>query len=134
MMSVRKLKDRLYAARKGERGVVSIEFLGSATMFLVGGLIALQIMLAMHALSQANHAARNGARAEAISMGSGTPAAYAAVSESLRSETRAHCGGAKEINCTVQIDMPYLGMNWISQIIPPVTVTRTAHFVRTEPF
>lgn len=116
-----------------ERGAVGIEFLGASVILLAAGLIAVQLMLAMQALTQANTAARNGARAEAIAMGTGTPAAYAAVSESLRSGTRAHCSGMKNITCTVQVDMPYLGVNWISQVIPPVTVTRTAHFVRTEP-
>ena len=43
-------------------------------LLLAAGLIALQLMLAMHALSQANSAARNGARAEAISVGTGTSA------------------------------------------------------------
>ncbi|OFL68800.1 MULTISPECIES: TadE/TadG family type IV pilus assembly protein [unclassified Brevibacterium] len=133
MIGLRGIKQRLRSSANGERGVVSIEFLGSASLLLVAGLIGIQIMLAMHALSQANHAARNGARAEAIAVGTGTPAAYAAVSESLRSGTRATCGGYKEINCTVQIDMPYLGMSWVSDVVPPMTVTRTAHFVRTEP-
>lgn len=114
-----------------ERGAVSIEFLGTATLLLAAGLIALQLMLAMHAMSQANSAARNGARAEAISVGTGTAAAHAAVSESLREHTRARCSGGSDITCDVEIDMPMLGIDWVQDRVPPLTVTRTAHFKRT---
>lgn len=120
------------APRRRESGVVSIEFLGTATLLIAAGLIALQLMLAMHAMSQANSAARNGARSEAISVGSGTAAAHSAVSESLREDTRAHCSGLNDITCVVEIDMPMLGIDWVQDFMPAVTVTRTAHFKRTE--
>ena len=61
----RAVRARLRTAMSRQRpdsGVVSIEFLGTATLLLAAGLIALQLMLAMHAMSQANSAARNGAR------------------------------------------------------------------------
>lgn len=118
--------------RTRESGVVSIEFLGTAVLLVAAGLIALQLMLAMHAMSQANSAARNGARSEAISAGTGTAAAHAAVSESLREGTRAHCAGLDDITCVVEIDMPLLGIDWVRDLMPPLTVTRTAHFARTE--
>lgn len=131
----RAVRARLRTAMSRQRpdsGVVSIEFLGTATLLLAAGLIALQLMLAMHAMSQANSAARNGARSEAISVGSGTAAAHAAVSESLREDTRAHCSGLDDITCVVEIDMPMLGIDWVQDLVPAVTVSRTAHFKRTE--
>lgn len=118
--------------RRRDSGVVSIEFLGTAALLLAAGLIALQLMVAMNAMAQANSAARNGARSEAISVGSGTAAAHAAVGESLREDTRAHCSGLDDITCTVEIDMPVLGIDWVQDLVPPFTVTRTAHFKRTE--
>lgn len=116
-----------------ERGAVSIEFLGTATLLLAAGLIALQLMLAMHSMAQANSAARNGARAEAINAGSGTSAAHSAVGSSLQEHTRASCSGGYDITCRVEIDMPVLGIGWVRDLIPPLTVSRTAHFPRTEP-
>ena len=65
--------------------------------------------------------------------GSGTSAAHSAVGSSLQEHTRASCSGGYDITCRVTIDMPVLGIGWVRDLIPPLTVSRTAHFPRTEP-
>lgn len=118
--------------KQGEAGVVSIEFLGSFVMVVAAALIGLQLLVAGHTLTQANSAARNGARAETITPGTGTSAAYSAVSSSLRQDTHASCSYGSEAACTVQIRMPLLGVSWLESL-PRPTVTRTAVMPRTEP-
>ena len=90
--------------KHGEAGVVSIEFLGSFVMVV----------------------------AETITPGTGTSAAYSAVSSSLRQDTHASCSYGSEAACTVQIRMPLLGVSWLESL-PRPTVTRTAVMPRTEP-
>lgn len=130
---------RVQAERRSgrQRGSVSIEFVGTLFMYLIIVLVALQALLAMLALAQANSAARNGARAEALSPGTGVSSAQAAVTAPLRnSGTSAVCTGSRgrngEITCTVTIKMPMLNLTWMPNWVPQQSVTRSAVQPATE--
>ena len=68
------MRTLLHRRRGAESGQTSLEFVGTLFMWLVIVLVTLQILLAMFALAQANSAARNAARSEVISAGSGQAA------------------------------------------------------------
>lgn len=124
---------RLRAGRQAEHGAVSIEFLAGSVVVFAAVLIGLQALLAMHSLSQANSAARNAARAESIVAGSGVAAGNFAVSESLRAGTTTSCANGAEIRCTTTVSVPVLNISWLEERVPPMQVSRTAVFPRTEP-
>ncbi|MGW9825501.1 Flp pilus assembly protein TadG [Brevibacterium pityocampae] len=123
--------SRLSAKRRSERGSLSIEFAGTFFMYLVLLLVALQAMLAMFALAQANSASRNAARSEVVTPGTGVSAGQAAVSQPLRnSGTDTVCsrsGGSSNgsVTCSVTIAVPMFNLDWISDWVPPFEVTRT---------
>ena len=100
--------------RSRQKGAVSLEFVGTFFMFLVLLVTALQAMLAMFSLSQANSAARNAARAEVLNPGSGVAVAQQAVSPGLRDAgVSTSCSGARvhngSITCKVTVAVPSLG-------------------------
>lgn len=132
---MRALLDRRRAA--AECGQASLEFVGTLFMWLVIVLVTLQILLAMFALAQANSAARNAARSEVISAGSGQAAGRNAVADPLkRSGVQSSCsttGGSRgSVTCRVSITVPMLGLHWIPQWVPPLVVTRQAVQPMTE--
>lgn len=122
--------------RNRQKGAVSIEFAGTFFMFLILLITAIQAMLAMFSLSQANSAARNAARSEVLIPGSGNFAAQQAVSPGLRKAgVTSACHGARvhngSITCEVTVAVPVLAANtplWL----PNVKVTRSATQPITE--
>lgn len=116
--------------RYRQQGAVSLEFVGMLFAFFIILVTALQAMLAMFSLSQANSAARNAARAEVLNPGSGVTAAQHAVSPGLRdagvstscSGTRVHNGS---ITCKVTVAVPNLGTD-SSLWLPTLKVSRSA--------
>lgn len=116
--------------RSRQKGAVSLEFVGTFFMFLVLLVTALQAMLAMFSLSQANSAARNAARAEVLNPGSGVAVAQQAVSPGLRDAGMStSCSGARvhngSITCKVTVAVPNLGTD-ASMWLPTLKVTRSA--------
>jgi len=116
--------------RSRQKGAVSLEFVGTFFMFLVLLVTALQAMLAMFSLSQANSAARNAARAEVLNPGSGVAVAQQAVSPGLRDAgVSTSCSGARvhngSITCKVTVAVPSLGTD-SSMWLPTLKVTRSA--------
>lgn len=116
--------------RSRQKGAVSLEFVGTFFMFLVLLVTALQAMLAMFSLSQANSAARNAARAEVLNPGSGVAVAQQAVSPGLRDAgVSTSCSGARvhngSITCKVTVAVPSLGTD-ASMWLPTLKVTRSA--------
>lgn len=116
-----------------ETGVVSIEFVGTLTILIGSVLIGMQLLLAGHTLSQANSAARNGARAESITTGTGELAAHNAVSSALKDKTVANCTRSIEsARCSVSIQMPMLNIAFLSDWFTPMSVTREATMPITD--
>lgn len=121
-----------------ERGAVSFEFIGTFGLYMVLLLVAMQAMLAMFALAQANSAARNAARAEVISAGSGEQAGLDALAAPLKkSGAQANCtvtvpGATGEVRCDVTVQVPVFNLSWLDQWIPPLEVSRFAIQPMTE--
>lgn len=116
--------------RSRQRGAVSLEFAGMLVVFFIILVTALQAMLAMFSLSQANSAARNAARAEVLNPGSGVAVAQQAVSPGLRDAgVSTTCSGARvhngSITCKVTVAVPNLGTD-SSLWLPTIKVTRSA--------
>ncbi|GAB3044696.1 TadE/TadG family type IV pilus assembly protein [Sediminivirga luteola] len=116
-----------------ERGSISIEFVGTIGIVLVMLLIALQGLLAMHALSQANSAARNAARAETLSTGSGQAEGLAALSSSLRAGSSVRCTNrSSDVTCEARVQVPMFAIGWLTELMPPMSVSRSATMPQTE--
>lgn len=116
--------------RLRHKGAVSLEFAGMLVVFFIILVTALQAMLAMFSLSQANSAARNAARAEVLNPGSGVAVAQQAVSPGLRKAgVSTSCSGARvhngSITCKVTVAVPSLGTD-SSLWQPTIKVTRSA--------
>lgn len=125
------VKKRLRAT---DKGAVSLEFVGMFVIFLLLLITALQAMLAMFSLSQANSAARNAARSEVLAEGSGPYAAQAAVSPGLRDAgVNTQCKGTRStdgaITCKVTISVPILNAHTPAWV-PTIKVSRSA----TQPY
>lgn len=122
-----------YAHLSSEKGVVSIEFVATLTFLICASLIGMQLLLAGHTLSQANSAARNGARAESIQAGTGSIASHDAVSSALADKTTAHCSrSTQSANCSVSVQMPILNIAFLSDWFTPIYVTRSATMPITD--
>ncbi|MGO1398447.1 MAG: TadE/TadG family type IV pilus assembly protein [Brevibacterium yomogidense] len=121
-----------------ERGSATIEFTGTFFIWLTIVMVCLQAALAMFALSQANSAARNAARAEVVTVGAGQAAGKAALSAPLRSGSSTSCTSSAmvsstgSVTCSVTVAMPILALDWITERVSPVTVTRDAEQPMTE--
>lgn len=121
-----------------ERGSATIEFTGTFFIWLTIVMVCLQAALAMFALSQANSAARNAARAEVVTVGAGQAAGNAALSAPLRSGSSTSCtssamvSSSGSVTCSVTVAMPILALDWITEWVSPVTVTRDAEQPMTE--
>ncbi|MGX6451668.1 TadE/TadG family type IV pilus assembly protein [Brevibacterium paucivorans] len=118
-------------AKKREKGVLSLEFVGTFGVFLFLLAIAFQAMLAMFALSQANSAARNAARAEAMMPGTGPGAAQSAVSPGLQAQgVQTTCSGGHnpkgDVTCKVSLGVPVFNMPDAPQWFPEIRVTRAS--------
>ncbi|WP_033420453.1 hypothetical protein [Nesterenkonia alba] len=106
-----------------------MEFLGTFLWVFVMVLVTWQGFLAMHALSQANTAARDAARAESVTPGTGPTQGAAAVSESLHSGTSVSCSPIapdSAVSCTAEVEVPVLGMDWVAEMFPEWRVSRSA--------
>lgn len=121
-----------------ERGSATIEFTGTFFIWLIIVMVCLQAALAMFALSQANSAARNAARAEVVTVGAGQAAGKAALSAPLRSGSSTSCTSSAmvsstgSVTCSATVAMPILALDWITEWVSPVTVTRDAEQPMTE--
>lgn len=127
---------RIFKTGKQEKGQVSLEFVGTLVIFLIVLITALQALLAMFSLSQANAAARNAARSEVLSAGSGPSTARAAVSPGLRKAGMdTSCHGMRtpkgSITCKVSIAVPILNANTPAWV-PTFRVSRSATQPMTE--
>ncbi len=126
MSTARRRVGRL--ARKNERGTVGLEFLGTMIFVFIMVVFAWQGFLAMHALSQANTAARDAARAESLAAGTGTSAGLDALSSSLRPGSSVSCGGSggSSITCTADVNVPIIGTDFWWDPLPATTISRSA--------
>lgn len=122
---------RWRARSKSDRGAVSLEILGTMIFVVMMVLFAWQGLLAMHALSQANTAARDAARAESIALNTGESAGIAALSQSLQSGSSISCSpGAASVRCTADVNVPVLSIGWAGDAISPVSISRSATMPR----
>lgn len=110
--------------RRGERGAMTIEFVGTIFIVLMMLMIAWQAFLGMHALTQANSAARDAARA--VTLGhDGRTAGKQALSRSLQSGSEVTCSQiAGGVTCRAQVKIPsILGDRFSS--MPSITRSAT---------
>lgn len=119
-------KDRQQT--KNEQGTVGLEFLGTMIFVFIMVIFAWQGFLAMHALSQANAAARDAARAESQTAGTGSSAGLSALSASLRPESSVTCGGpvGSRVTCSADVNVPILGVPWWGDTLSATTISRSA--------
>lgn len=93
---------------------MSIEFVGTMALVLIMLMIAWQGFLGMHALTQANSAARDAARAESTAAGTGGAAGMRALSESLQSGSQISCRTVgSSVICDASVQIPtIIGDGW----------------------
>lgn len=116
-----------------ERGAITLEFVGTMVAVLLMVLFAWQGLLAMHALSQANSAARDAARAETLYPGDGETAGKSALSQSLQDGSTVSCPPpSSSITCTARVKMPVITNGLVGDVIPPVWITREATMPNLE--
>lgn len=109
-----------------ERGAITLEFVGTVAVVLVMMLTAWQGLLAMHALSQTNTAARDAARAASLGE-DWNEAGRAALSESLQEDSHVECvRDAADVTCTAHVNVPLINIGGTGSAIPPMTMTREA--------
>lgn len=119
---------RLRRARgAGERGVIALEFVGTFGLVLAMVLIVWQGMLAMHALSEANYAARDAARAEVMRSGTGPSAGQNALSAHLQDTSFISCSSSTgAVTCEAEVDIPLIASSVIGDGVHGPSVTRSA--------
>lgn len=113
---------------RGERGWISIEFVGMFALFLVTLLFVLQGAAFSYTIAQANGAARAAARASSLGE-SGVQAARNAVNPSLRPVVASGGPSAYVHRWQVTLRVPQ-----VVPMMPSWSVTRTAAMPATEPF
>ncbi|WP_300343839.1 TadE family protein [Nesterenkonia sp.] len=112
-----------------ERGSLSIEFAGTMVFVLLMVFFAWQGLLAMHALSQANSAARDAARAESISVGSGYSSGMNALSRSLQPGSSIRCNRSahtSRVTCQAEVNVPIIRIGVLGDALPSTTINRSA--------
>lgn len=110
-----------------ERGVIALEFVGTFGIVLAMVLIVWQGMLAMHALSEANYAARDAARAEVMRSGAGQVAGETSLSSHLQSGSDILCSlDGDAITCRAEVNIPIIGSEVIGDGLHGPSVTRSA--------
>lgn len=119
---------KIRGRRKQEQGTVVLEFLGTMIFVLIMVVFAWQGLLAAHALSQANTAARDAARAETLGS-DGERAGQNALSQSLQEGSGINCWrspGGQDVTCEADVNVPILGTPWWNDVVPAATITRSA--------
>lgn len=133
---MRPQESRIAARRmKQESGSVGLELLGTMGFVVIMVLFAWQALLSMHALSQANTAARDAARAASISSNSsGEQAGENALSESLQPGSTIDCGPGAHggVECTASVNIPILSIGGLGDAISVPPIERTATMPKGE--
>lgn len=121
------LKRLQQQRRSPERGVITLEFVGTFAIVLGMVLIVWQGMLAMHALTETNYAARDAARAEVLINGSGSAAGENALSSHLREGSSITCETSSDaVTCQAEVRIPLITSTVLGGGIHEPTVTRSA--------
>lgn len=126
--AVTRRADRSSRRPRGERGVASIELLAIMPLGLLLALVGLQVGSFMWAVTNANEAVRQGARAQSLG-DNGCDAAEATLSRSLELASPTRCVGgdgpfAPPNRVTVHVKVPIIP--FIRDYVPDPTIERTA--------
>lgn len=115
--------------RRGERGAMTIEFVGTIFIVLMMLMIAWQAFLGMHALTQANSAARDAARAASLG-DHGPTAGKQALSRSLQPGSNVTCPPSfgSSVTCQARVQIPSILGDRFSNM--PI-ITRSATMPRS---